>query len=108
MYPMSTVQQYHHLLQVHAWKFMAPSPGPGDLSPACQSPASFILRPPPMGILHHQPRHPRGLPVCFLRRYMNTPVQAPLLVNLSRGYASSETGSSANGLWASKGMGSAE
>lgn len=99
MYPMSG--QRHHLLQVHAWKFMAPSPGPGDLWPACHSLASFIWRPPSVGIIHH-PRHPRGLPVCFLRRNMNTQGHAPLLVNFSQCYVSSVTGPSANGVWASQ------
>lgn len=55
-------RQHHQPLQVHTRKFMAPSPGPGDLSPACHSWAFFILRPPCVCITRHPPGHLRGLP----------------------------------------------
>lgn len=95
-------RQHHQPLQVHAWKFMAPSPDPGDLSPACHSRAFFILHPPSVCIIRHPPGHLHGLPVSC--RDIQTPqVHAPLLINSPAVTASSGIGSSANGPWAPKG-----
>lgn len=104
-------RQRHHRLQVHARKFMAPSPGPGDLCAVCHSQASFLPRPPSTRITRQPPTHPRGVDrVCLFVscRDMRTPhVQAPPLTNFPAATASSETGSPARGHWAPEEEGTA-